>query len=247
MREFSVICPKCSTAAELRPDRLGDQFRCRRCRAEFYVDNGGRMRLGKRPKEQGAFDPYATVRFEPTRFLPDLFGVVPRFVWLVAAGLAAVVLGVAGFLWLTAPEIELPESLEGRAAMVASAFARNDQAPILAVSAPGDRRDLKAWLKRSRPGHWDWDEADAIEVRTETVFSNSKTGLALVVATINAPTGSVVPPPPPPPTSKRPGPPAATGSSRRAGFELPLFWTLGDRGQWLLDTSRTLRESPGTL
>ena len=50
MRELSLGCPRCDTKFRVRIDELDLQFRCKNCKASFYVNSGGKCLLGQAPE-----------------------------------------------------------------------------------------------------------------------------------------------------------------------------------------------------
>jgi hypothetical protein len=224
-----IECPKCRLEGKVKIRRLDRTFACKKCKSEFYVAPDGVV-LGERPPEP-VYNPYLVGAPQRRSWLVRRVESLPRAVWLSLAGLAAVgAASAAAWLLLQGPEIEVPESLDGRARFVAEALARGDEARIVMVAAPESRRQAIEWCRTRRPNAWSTQVAidTPIDVGVETLFKSSGT---------KAPGG---------------GAEAAVGdagivvSIRPAGakqaVQRMLFWVQDDDLQWLLDGKRTLEQ-----
>jgi hypothetical protein len=212
-------------------DHLGGQLVCRPCGAKFYIDATGHYALGIRPADLRAPD-----RFEPLSPRKNAFRGVELLERLPAPARALLlvgVLGVAGALlvraWLaSARAAGLPDTLEGRATLVAESFARDRAEDIEPLRANGGRAQLRKWIDSARPGRWEFLPDEPVHALTEVTFKDDEKGAAMTVSRVLPPGAS----PPDPAQEDGPLPP---------GLDLPLYWALDDSGGWTLDLERTAR------
>jgi hypothetical protein len=214
-------------------DLLGGQLVCRPCGTKFYIDASGHYALGMRPANLRAPD-----SFEPLSPRKNAFRGVELLERLPAPARVPLLVGVlvvACSLLVRAwsasmRSADLPDTLEGRATLVAESFARDQAQDIELLRANGSRAQLRKWIDSARPDHWEFLPDEPVHALTEVTFKDDEKGAAMTVSRVLPPGSS--PPDPVEDDGHGPLPP---------GLDLPLYWSLDDSGGWTLDLERTAR------
>ncbi len=151
-----MSCPKCGKRGSVPPDRLGTRMSCRSCKAVFHMDQSGHIVLGepvdendtskkrKKPKCPKGQREQIDLGFS------DMLKTTPKPV-KIAIGVVVVLLvpymlGFRPNFW-----VPIPDTLEGRAEYVASAFADDAAGRARKIASSGTAADIDAWFEKARP------------------------------------------------------------------------------------------------
>lgn len=225
-----VTCPKCHTEGKVRISRMASTFKCAKCHRDFYITPSGTV-TGERPPEAKS-DPYAAVTSPKGWFVRNVER-LPRAAWWSLGGvlLTGVTMALAVSL-LAEPEADIPESMDGRAQLVAEAVARGNYRRLKSVVPRSKYIHAVEWAKNARPAGWpsQIEDDQSVYVQLETVFKNSKPAAApgdeaedFAVATAGV---------------------AATVllSEKHEPFSFTMYWEQNSELQWMLDVARTSKE-----
>lgn len=247
-----MSCPSCGRRGNVPPDRLNSRLHCKKCDAVFYMDATGQVILGdpadKEKKGRAAKPAKARsseVSMDVSSELAEIAEKVPKPIRI--GGTVALMLALIYFFVpmpnLGGAPLPGPDDLLGRAGYVAEhAFMDQKAGNLRKISAPGTETDARQWLQELRP-KFNYTgpkrQGNIVLVSGSISEQDDSAGTALVLVNLM----------PPNPEIKKneadtPGP--WPGYRVKGEFRLPLYWTKGADGEWLLDGTKTL-ESLGSV
>ncbi len=252
MRHLTLECPRCQTKGSVRIDELDLQFRCKSCRAKFYVDRQGQCVLGAaRVQKEGEWLTESTAtgrKFDPLGPLIEAVASIPYTARLIIAAVGLIALMFGLFRWVSGPAaVEVPENIEERADYIARAFVDGDLERLESIVAPGTIRAANLWIENQRPAWWSSSEIQGgtVRVELELKYRSYKTGAACVLASLFRPatgeSSEKVPAKSSAPPGARVTRDATESNPDWLGVNLLLYFVLDDEKLWVLDADRTLR------
>lgn len=236
-----MSCPKCGKRGSVPPDRLATRMSCRKCQAVFHMDRTGHIMLGEPEDENSTRKAKKPKRPKGQREAVDLgFGDMLKNVPKpVKAGLGAGVLVLVPFLLgLKYFWIPIPETLEGRAEYVASAFADDSAGRAEKIAVSGTADEVDAWFAKSRPlfKFQGPQSGPTHQVIAQVVDSSIEGDSATVVLKL------VAPQPEPADEARADKPMDQIGYDENGLFDLPLYFAK-QGSTWLLDGSKCLQQA----
>lgn len=224
LRYLEFRCPACNAPGRLPIARMSGNFTCQQCGKPFYLDTEGPVagRRKRQPRQVGV--DYTVLKERPPGLAERVWVRLPREGRTAVVGAIALCCVAVLLRWAVPRSEGIAASLQERARVAGEAVLRNQTGPLKELAASGTGGDAVDWLRKVRPRDWTVVEASsAVDVRTQTLFQNSRVEggrvvwLAAVVLHLS------------PPGAKAAGEP----------LELATFWTRVGEGEWYLDGKRT--------